>query len=288
MNLCMSTLPNFDLQSGLALTREAGFTGVELRIHDQYHISLNELYHNAREVRELVDSHQLELSVFNTYYGINDECAIDTLIRACRRSGVRFFRVVLPIAGRAHVAEQAIEGAVIPSYVDKTPIGKLIPKVRLALKKLEAKAKAANVTAMVEIHWGTIMSSFAAAHLLMEGIDPCALALTFDPANMVIEGKEDWEFGIALLHRQFANLHIKNASWLQSTNGWRWGWSALEDGLVDWPALYQLLGRYNYQGLESMEDFRVPSDYDNARQHLRHLIYQVNQFRANSKASKVA
>lgn len=288
MNLCMSTLPYFDLQSGLALTRDAGFTGIELRVHDQYHISLNELYHKAREVRALVDSHQLDLSVFNTYYGINDECAVDTLIRACRRSGVRFFRVVLPVAGCAQVAEQAIEGAVIPSYVDKTPIEKLLPKVRMALQKLEAKAKAAKVTAMVEIHWGTIMSSFAAAHLLMEGIDPTAVALTFDPANMVIEGKEDWEFGIALLHCQFANLHIKNASWFQKPSGWQWGWSALDDGLVDWPALYELLKRYNYQGLESMEDFRVPHDYDNARQHLRHLIYQVNQFRAAPTVARVA
>lgn len=288
MNLCMSTLPNFDLQSGLALSRDAGFTGIELRVHDQYHISLNELYHKAREVRELVDSHQLDLSVFNTYYGINDECAVDTLIRACRRSGVRYFRVVLPVAGCAQVADQAIEGAVIPSYIDKTPIGKLIPKVRHALRALEAKAKAANVTAMVEIHWGTVMSSFAAAHLFMEGIDPSAVALTFDPANMVIEGKEDWEFGIALLHQQFANLHIKNASWFHGTKGWQWGWSALEEGLVDWPALYQLLARYHYQGLESMEDFRVPRDYDNALQHLRHLIYQVNHFRAAASIATAA
>lgn len=288
MNLCMSTLPAFDLQSGLAITRDAGFSGIELRVHDQYHISLNELYHKAREVRALVDSYQLELSVFNTYYGINDECAIDTLIRACRRSGVRHFRVVLPVAGRAAVAEQALEGAVIPSYKDSTPIEMLLPKVRKSLRMLEAKAKAANVTAMVEIHWGTIMSSFAGAQLLMEGVDPDAVALTFDPANMVIEGKEDWEFGIALLHRQFANLHIKNAAWFHGAKGWQWGWSALDDGLVDWREIYHLLGRFRYQGLESMEDFRVPNDYKGAVQHLRQLIQQTNQFRAVTTIAKVA
>ena len=288
MNLCMSTLPNFDLETGLQLAREAGFHGVELRVHNDYHVSLNRLYHCARQIRELVDSYHLELSVFNTYFGVNDECAIDTLIRACRKSGVRFFRVVLPIAGEANVALQAKEGAVIPSYVDHTPIKSMLKQVRKKIERLETLALQAGVTAMVEIHWGTIMSSFSGAELLMKDIDPRGVALTFDPANMVIEGKEDWEFGIALLGSQFANLHVKNASWDRGQDDWQWSWSPLEEGLVDWSEIFQLLADYQYRGMVAMEDFRVPGTYGQALEHLRQLTLSTHRYQQMVKQSKVA
>lgn len=275
MNLCMSTLPTFSFKDGLCLTRDAGYQGVELRIHDAYHISLNRLFHCGREIRQNVDNHDLDISVFNTYYGINDECAIDTLIRSCKKMGVKYFRVVLPVAGQALVATQAMEGAIIPSYYDQRPINIVFNSVKESLKKLEQKALKNGVTALVEIHWGTIMSSFTSAYYFMEGLDPRAISLTFDPANMVIEGKEDWQYGIELLRDKFANLHIKNASWELTNQQWQWKWSALSEGLVEWPEIYQNLAHYNYAGLAAMEDFRVPTDYSSALEHLSNLRLEV-------------
>lgn len=275
MNLCMSTLPCFNFKEGLRLTRDAGYQGVELRIHDAYHISLNRLFHCGREIRQNIDQHGLDLSVFNTYYGINDECAIDTLIRSCKRMGVKYFRVVLPVAGQASVALQAMEGAVIPSYYDRRPLNIVFSSVKESLKKLEEKALKNGVTALLEIHWGTIMSSFTSAHYFLEDIDPRAISLTFDPANMVIEGKEDWLYGIELLKDKFSNLHIKNASWESKNNGWKWKWSALSEGLVEWPEIYQNLAHYNYSGLAAMEDFRVPTIYSAALEHLYDLRLEV-------------
>ena len=59
------------------------------------------------------------------------------------------------------------------------------------------------------------MSSFTSAHYLVGDLDPDAVAVTFDPANMVIEGKEDWGYGVQLLREHVANVHIKNVSWLR-------------------------------------------------------------------------
>jgi sugar phosphate isomerase/epimerase len=267
----MSTLPSFTLKDGLCLARDAGYHGVELRIHDNYHVSLNRLYHCARDIRQYVDNHQLDISVFNTYYGVNDECAIDTLIRSCKRSGVKRFRVVMPLAGNAAVAYQAVDKAVIPSYKDHRRLDVIIQSVKVSLKKLEQKALKNGVTALVEIHWGTIMSSFTSAYHFMEDLDPRAIAITFDPANMVIEGKEDWEYGIELLHDRIENLHIKNAAWQEVNGDWKWKWSALNEGLVDWQEIYSHLDSYDYAGLSAMEDFRVPHHYDEALEHISQL-----------------
>ena len=275
MNLCMSTMPTFSFKEGLKLANQAGYQGVELRIHDDYHISLNRLYHCGLQIRQCVDEHQLDISVFNTYYGINDECAIDTLIRSCVRMGVKYFRVVLPVAGKAKIATQAIEGAVIPSYFDQRPIEHVFSSVKESLKRLEQKALKYGVTALLEIHWGTIMSSFSSAHYFVQDLDPKAISLTFDPANMVIEGKEDWLYGIELLKNYFANLHIKNASWVNKQNDWLWHWSALNEGLVDWSEVYEHLARFHYTGLAAMEDFRVPNDYESALAHLSNLRLEV-------------
>lgn len=275
INLCTSTMPNFGLIECLKATKESGYQGIELRVHDKYHVSLNQLYHHSNEISNIVENHGLELSVYNTYYGINDKSAIDTLFRTCRRTGVKFFRVVLPIAGQAAVSEQALEGAIIPSYIDNGDPATILITIRKRLLELEKQALQAGVTVLLEIHWGTVMSCFSNAFHLICDLDPRAIAITFDPANMIIEGKEDWEYGINLIQKHMANLHIKNVSWDSNSCGWQWRWSGLNEGMVPWDDIYSLLKKINYQGIAAMEDFCVPANYQEAVRHLSNLRQQT-------------
>ena len=130
-------------------------------------------------------------------------------------TGVRYFRVTLPRAGKADIGAQALEEAVVPSYEHRARPAEILRSVKASLQSLAKRAKAAGVSALLEIHWGTVMSSFTSAHYLVGDLDPDAVAVTFDPANMVIEGKEDWGYGVQLLREHVANVHIKNVSWLR-------------------------------------------------------------------------
>jgi sugar phosphate isomerase/epimerase len=88
---------------------------------------------------------------------------------------------------------------------------------------------------------------------------------------MIIEGKEDWEYGIHLLRDHIANVHIKNVSWVRERSEWKWKWDGLANGMVDWSQLLSLLARSGYTGMFALEDFRVPSNFDGAFAHLQRL-----------------
>ena len=271
VNICTSTLAAFGLDDALKLAAHAGYQGVELRVHGNGHVSLQELQRRCDEIKRQIEAHRLELCVYNTYFGVNEPGAIDAMIDICARTGVRYFRVTLPVAGVAAVRNLGTDRAVVPSYREGMPAAEILRHVRLTLQHLSRRTKLAGVCVLLEIHWGTVMSSFTSAHALVRDLDPEAIAVTFDPANMVIEGKEDWDYGLDLLRGHVANVHIKNASWVRSSGTWTWQWDGLQQGMVDWPQLFRLLAARGYRGMFAMEDFLVPRSYEAALEHLTAL-----------------
>jgi sugar phosphate isomerase/epimerase len=271
VNLCTSTLAAFRLADALGLANSAGYEGVELRVHGNCHLTLQDLQRRCLEIKRQVEAHQLELCVYNTCFGVNEPAAIEAMIDICSRTRVKYFRATLPLAGVAAVRNLGVERAVIPSYREGIPPAELLRTVRLTLQHLARRTKLAGVCVLLEIHWGTVMSSFTSAHALVRDLDPEAIAITFDPANMVIEGKEDWEYGLDLLRGYVANVHIKNASWVRKEGHWTWQWDGLQQGMVEWPQLFRLLAARGYRGMFATEDFLAPRSYDAALEHLSAL-----------------
>jgi len=288
VNICTSTLPAFALDDCLELAAGAGYQGVELRVRGDYHVSLPRLYCQCDQIKRSIEAHRLELTVYNTYYGVTNDGAIDALMRICQRTGVRYFRVTLPRAGKADIGAQALEEAVVPSYEHRARPAEILRSVKASLQSLAKRAKAAGVSALLEIHWGTVMSSFTSAHYLVGDLDPDAVAVTFDPANMVIEGKEDWGYGVQLLREHVANVHIKNVSWLREGGAWKWRWDGLRRGMVDWPQLFRLLADAGYRGMFAMEDFRVPQNFDEALVHLRELREETRSLLRQGESRQAA
>jgi sugar phosphate isomerase/epimerase len=153
----------------------------------------------------------------------------------------------------------------------------LLDRLKLALVHLESRARTAGVQVLLELHWGTVMSSFSSAYLLVRELDPRFIGITFDPANMIVEGKEDWEYGLSLICDYIANVHVKNVSWKLTDEGWTWEWSEMHQGMLDWPHLIFLIRQTGYRGHCAIEDFRVPCDsVENAVRHISEVrgIYQ--------------
>ncbi|HHH44121.1 MAG TPA: sugar phosphate isomerase/epimerase [Gammaproteobacteria bacterium] len=272
MNLCTSTLPGFDFQQSLDIAVASGCSGIELRVADSYHQSLGELTGNGPRVARTVADAGLKLAVLNSYIPIEDEPAVDALIDAARRMQVPQVRVVLPRAAHAAVASQANISEAIPSYQSHLGPHELINALKLSLSRLEEQAGNAGIRVLLELHWGTVMSSFSSAFMLVRDLDPGHVGITFDPANMMVEGKEDWEYGLSLISNHIANVHVKNVSWRVSEEGWTWEWAAMQQGMLDWPYLIFLIRESGYTGDCAIEDFRVPRDsVDSAIRHVREI-----------------
>ncbi len=276
MNLCSAVLPGFDFEAMATIAEEAQFDAIELRVHEYGHRSLDELEQRGLEVMHKLETKNIEVQVLNSYLPIEDTVNVDRMLDVCRKMGVPKLRLVLPRSCHASVSRQANIRELLPSYEPSRQPAELMVALRTVLKDIERKARARGLKVLLELHWGTVMSSFSSAYFLLSDLDPRYLALTFDPANMVVEGKEDWEFGIKLVQEHINNVHVKNTSWTPVDGSWQWGWSTIDKGMVDWRHLLTLLDGNGYHGAYALEDFLVPQDsIDGA---VAHLVQQRDCF----------
>jgi sugar phosphate isomerase/epimerase len=259
LNLCTSVLPKFSFEDAIEIAASAKFHGVELRVHDQNHVSLKQLENEGLSIRRQLDYAGLQVPVLNSYIPVSDQETVEQLIRVSQTMGVPKARVVLPRSCQATVSRQSKMKEIIPSYETFEEPETLFNQLKTTLHSLEHKAEQAGVKLLLELHWGTVMSSFSSAYLLTHNLNPDYIAITFDPANMMVEGKEDWEFGLKLIRSQIANVHVKNVVWESSCNGWSWQWAPVTEGMVDWAELILLLESNHYSGDYAIEDFLVPN-----------------------------
>lgn len=259
MNLCAAVLPKFTFNEVVEIAIQSGYQGIELRVNDNYHKSVEALNNEGIFLRRKLEKAGLAVPVLTSYLAVDDEQSVDQLLSAAEKMGVPKVRLVLPRSCHASVSKQAHVKEIIPSYeATQEPIA-LLASLKKTLRKIERKAYKAGVQVLLELHWGTVMSSFSSAYFLVHDLDPDCIAITFDPANMMVEGKEDWEYGIKLIRPYLANVHVKNMNWKMLPDGWAWEWSALNRGMVDWHELIFLLGQNQYAGEYAMEDFLVPN-----------------------------
>jgi sugar phosphate isomerase/epimerase len=265
------------------IARVSGYQGIELRVDAQYHKSLEQLRREGIRTRRLLEQSRLQLPILSSYIPLDDQRSIDTVLSCCQNMGVPKARLVLPRSAQAAVVRQAQAKAIIPSYDARQEPRALLASVRKTLRRLERQAAVAGVQILLELHWGTVMSSFSSAYLFTHDLDPDCIAITFDPANMLVEGKEDWEFGIKLIQPHLANVHVKNMRWSANHSGWVWAWAPLTEGMVDWRDLIGLLKRNHYAGDYAIEDFLTPKRskaaatayLTSARSQFRHLYERI-------------
>jgi sugar phosphate isomerase/epimerase len=276
LNLCTAVLPKFSFEDTVEIAIESGYRGIELRVNKDSHKSLEELNTTGVFLQRQLQRAGLSVPVLNSYIAVEDEESVDQLLECCQKMGVPKARVVLPKSCNASVARMGNIKEIIPSFESNYEPVELISTLKKRLRQLELKAYKAGVKLLLELHWGTIMSSFSSAHLLTHDLDPNCIAITFDPANMMVEGKEDWEFGLKLLQSHIDNVHVKNMSWFSGERGWSWEWSPVTAGMVNWAELICLLERNHYSGDYAIEDFLVPNN--NKHSAIAYLSWVGNEF----------
>jgi sugar phosphate isomerase/epimerase len=139
------------------------------------------------------------------------------------------------------------------------------------------------VKALVEIHHETIVPSASAARRFLDGFDPDAVGVIYDPGNMVWEGHEQYRLGLETLGPYLAHVHAKNSAWRQSGRradgslAWQATWAPLDAGIVDQPQLVATLREVGYDGWISVEDFTTERPLmERVGENLRYLRASLN------------
>jgi sugar phosphate isomerase/epimerase len=232
-----AVLPELSREQVVEKLRAHGYDGVEWRVHEDYHIAPRELVAGAREVKRLVDDHGLVVSCLTGYAPIADVVQQRWFAEACATMNCPRYR----------------PGAVI--YDGTRNYRELYQSTVDALGKVVEAVSTFGVKPVIETHFGTIAPSAGLAHRLVQHFDPARIGVNYDPANLIIEGRESWQMGLELLGPYLDHVHAKNIAWVREQGAWRWVFASMADGQVDWAEVMRLLRRVGYDGYISFENF---------------------------------
>lgn len=252
-------LPDLTPEAAVTALREAGYDGVEWRVTTPAPASgrndapsfwsnnfctLAPTLEDARRGGALAADAGLAIPNLGTYIAVGDLAAVENAMQIAVAAGAPSVRV--------GVARNDQPG----------DVHTLFTQSRAFLQEAETLSRRHNVKALVEIHHGTITSSASAARRLVDGLDPACIGVIHDCGNMVFEGFEDYRRGLEMLGPYLAHVHVKNAAYDRPATGgaWRARWAPLQDGVVDFAALFAALRSVGYDGWVVVEDFSQAYD----------------------------
>ncbi len=220
--------------------QDLGYDGVEWRVHEEGHITLDEVAKKAEDVGRITKSHNLEIVNLLTYLLVENTRKMEEVFEAAEGIGCSKVRLWPP------------------DYDPKVGYWELYNRGQRGMEKALKLAEKYNIRVLFEIHWGTIISSVSSAYRWVERFDPKRVGVIFDAANMITEGREDWKLGLDILGDYLALVHCKNAAWFLKKEGqrkrWDWGYVPLDEGIVDWEEVISIIRQRGYDGYLSNED----------------------------------
>lgn len=237
--------------------QEFGYDGVEWRIHDEGHFTLQEVQEKAEYIRKTAESHKIETVSLIGYLLVQDIKRIEKLFGAAEKIGCSQVRLWPP------------------PYDGKTEYCQLYNQGLTAMDKVNKLAQKHNIRVIFETHPGTIMSSSSLAYRWVSKFSPEQIGVIFDPGNMISEGMENWKLGLEVLGDYLAYVHCKNTAWFFKEEGqkrrWYWEWVGLDEGMVNWKEVINFLKQKGYDGYLSNEDFREISVSQKLKENLDYL-----------------
>jgi sugar phosphate isomerase/epimerase len=194
---------------------------------------------DAHRARAISEDAGLEIVGLGTYIDVGDMDAVKAALEFAQICGAPQLRVGSGSFDPAVGYHRAYQDA------------------RTFLENVQPLAEQYGVKALIEIHHKTITPSAALAYRLVDGLDPQWIGVLHDAGNMAHEGYEDYRMGIELLGPYLAHVHVKNVRYPEadSSGVQRGEWSGLENGIVDFDALFNALHAAGYDGWIVVEDF---------------------------------
>ena len=250
-----ASTPQWSPQEAAQELAKQGWDGIEWRVTDQEEAPvpgfwtgnratwpLTGLEDSLPEIARITRDAGLDFSGLGGYVPSHERADVERMLAATATLGAARVRVTMPRLGTA-------------------PYPELFAATRDDLSWAAERAAAHGVTALVELHHGTIAAAASAALRLVDGLDPARVAVIHDVGNLVIEGHEDHLAAFELLGPYLAHVHVKNVAWRpvgtrpDGSTAWAPDWAPLRAGQADLGAYFTALRAVGYDGWVTVEDF---------------------------------
>jgi sugar phosphate isomerase/epimerase len=144
-------------------------------------------------------------------------------------------------------------------------------QARASLAKAVELTSKAGVVLLVENAPDSLAPSATLARELIEGHGPEQVGVLWDPGNGLMEGHLSAALAIADMGRYLHHVHVKNIVWRRVDGVWKWSYSSLATGLLDWPATLAALRAAGYGGRVSVDHLSGAATVAGLRRELKAL-----------------
>ena len=243
--LAVSTLitPGCSPEVAAAAIRQAGYEGIEWRISEEGPIRPGHLRADIRAAVAAGRSEGLISIGVASYQRLLDPEALQRELEVAVELGTPRLRPYWP------------------EYDASVSAKDIFHSTRDAMERLAPHVDKAGVTVLIKTHRRSVVPTASAAKRLVEVFSSSLYSVLYDPGNTVTSGLEDPCYAVEILGRHLSHIHVKNSGWIRDRGTWSWGWMALDEGMVDWPAFLRHLKHMGYSGWLSNENFLlVPVD----------------------------
>lgn len=247
-------LPDLTPEEAVTALADAGYDGVEWRVTDvpaarkaeepsfwgNNLCTLAATPAEAERAKKLAEGAGLEINGLGTYIDVGDLEAVKAAMQFAQICGAPQIRVKSGTSSETQ------------------PYPETFAAAQQFLQDIVPLSEHYGIRALIEIHHKTITPSAGLVHRLVSQFDPKHIGVLHDAGNMVHEGFEDYLMGLQLLGDHLAHVHVKNAAYHPPEGGkgvWCSDWAPMDNGVVDFDALFTALNQVNYDGWIAFEDF---------------------------------
>ena len=224
-----------------AIVRTAGYRGIEWRVHPEGHVRPERLAEDVAEARRAGEVEGLAPVCLTSYLPLLEPARAERDVLAAAELGAPRVRLLWP------------------RYDGQASADAVFAAARRAMDALAPVLERSGVAVVLETHRGSIVPTASAAKRLVEPYPPSLYAVLYDPPNTVTSGLEDPRYAVEILGPHLAHVQFKNVGWARVDGVWRWTWTALDEGMIDWPPLLLRLAERGFDDWLSNENFLLLS-----------------------------
>ncbi|MCX8036065.1 MAG: sugar phosphate isomerase/epimerase [Candidatus Sumerlaeia bacterium] len=140
-----------------------------------------------------------------------------------------------------------------------------VETIRADLKLFEALGRDCGCRTLIHNHSGANYGGNASQIMqLARGFDPKFIGAYLDPAHLAICG-EAVDMALDIVRDYLAMIAVKNCRWTSTVKdgvaNWKTEWCLLNEGVVNWPRVIELLKKRGYDGWLSVHgEYSGPED----------------------------
>ena len=213
------------------LAAEIGFDGVDLTVRPRGHVLPERVQQDLPRAIKAVHDAGLNVDMITTRITDPDDPLTEKVLSTASRYGIANYRM----------------GYI--GYDDKIGVADTLENLKPRMAALAKLNEKYNIHGAYQNHTGTrIGGAIWDIWELVKNLDPKWIGCQYDIRHAVAEGGTSWPVRMKLLLPHVRSMVIKDFYWGQDAGKWRIVNCPVGEGMVDFPAYFEILNQARFDG----------------------------------------